>query len=48
MLGSDEDIEWEVTPDGLNVLFPTVEPCDYAYVLKIVPKGNLSFGAEPQ
>ena len=43
MLGSDEDIEWEQTDEGLNVLFPTVEPCEHAYVLKIVPKGDLLF-----
>jgi alpha-L-fucosidase len=46
MLGSDESIEWEETKDGLNVIFPTEEPCDYAYVLKIVPKGKLALGRE--
>lgn len=44
MLGSEEEIEWEQKEDGLEVIFPTEEPCDYAYVLKIVPKGKLVFG----
>ncbi|MHC4432165.1 MAG: alpha-L-fucosidase [Planctomycetota bacterium] len=46
MLGSDESIEWEETEDGLKVVFPTAAPCDYAYVLKIVPKGTLAIGRE--
>jgi len=48
MLGSDESIEWEEAEDGLKVVFPTAEPCDYAYVLKIVPKGKLALGRETQ
>jgi len=46
MLGSDEDIEWEQTDQGLNVLFPTMEPCEHAYVLKIIPKGELLFNQD--
>ncbi len=46
MLGSDEPIEWQETESGLEVIFPTEEPCDYAYVLKIVPKGKLALGRE--
>ena len=46
MLGSDEPIEWEQKEDGLEVIFPTEEPGDYAYVLKIVPKGKLAFGRQ--
>jgi len=46
MLGSEEEIEWEQKEDGLEVIFPTEEPCDYAYVLKIVPKGKLAFGRQ--
>jgi len=48
MLGSDETIEWEETEDGLKVVFPAAAPCDYAYVLKIVPKGELALGGETQ
>ena len=43
MLGSEEKIQWDQTDSGLEVIFPTEAPCDYAYVLKIVPKGKLSF-----
>jgi len=43
MLGSDEDIHWNQIENGLEVVFPTEAPCDYAYVLKIVPKGGLLF-----
>ena len=48
MLGSDQEIEWEETEDGLNVIFPTEAPCEHAYVLKIVPKGTLSFNSETE
>ncbi len=47
-LGSEEVIEWEHKEDGHEVIFPTEEPCDYAYVLKIVPKGKLAFGRQEQ
>ena len=43
MLGSGESIQWDETEDGLEVIFPTEAPCSYAYVLKIVPKGDLLF-----
>jgi len=43
MLGSDETLEWDQTEEGLHVVFPTQAPCEYAYVLKIVPKGKLLF-----
>ncbi|MHC4300194.1 MAG: alpha-L-fucosidase C-terminal domain-containing protein [Planctomycetota bacterium] len=46
MLGSDEPIEWEETESGLELIFPMEEPCDYAYVLKIIPKGKLALGRE--
>jgi len=48
MLGSDEDVEWEQADDGLNVIFPTEAPCEYAYVLKIVPKGELLLNTETE
>ncbi|HCO93025.1 MAG TPA: alpha-L-fucosidase, partial [Phycisphaerales bacterium] len=43
MLGSHENIQWDQTESGLKVIFPKQAPCDYAYVLKIVPKGELLF-----
>lgn len=43
MLGSQDSIEWTETAAGLAVVFPRERPCDYAYVLKIVPKGDLLF-----
>ena len=43
MLGSDEKIQCNQTESGLDIIFPTEAPCDYAYVLKIVPKGKLLF-----
>ena len=43
MLGSDENIQWDQTENGLEVIFPKQAPCDYAYVLKIIPKGELLF-----
>ncbi len=42
MLGSKDKIRWNETEDGLEVHFPKKKPCDYAYVLRIVPKGDLS------
>jgi hypothetical protein len=48
MLGSDEDTEWEQANQGLKVLFPTIEPCEHAYVLKIVPKGELLFNRDAE
>ncbi|MBI9018891.1 MAG: alpha-L-fucosidase [Phycisphaerae bacterium] len=35
MLGVDEELEYEITAEGLLVRFPEVRPCDYAYALKI-------------
>jgi len=43
MLGSDEGVKWNQTDSGLKVISPQKAPCDYAYVLKIVPKGKLLF-----
>ena len=43
MLGSDEDIHWNMTDTGLKVVFPSQAPCGYAYVLKIIPEGKLLF-----
>jgi len=43
MLGSNETIKWRETKNGLEVTFPKEKPCDYAYVLKIVPKGELLY-----
>ncbi len=35
MLGSDETIAWELTPEGLRLTFPKTRPCDFAYSFKI-------------
>lgn len=35
MLGSDESIEYQITPEGLHLSFPSNRPCDYAYSFKI-------------
>ncbi len=43
MLGSDEPVKWDQTSDGLHVVFPAQAPCNYAYTLKIVPRGELLF-----
>ncbi len=36
MLGSDEKVEYELTPAGLKLSLPSERPCDYAYVFKIL------------
>ena len=46
MLGSDEPVEWNETENDLELILPIEAPCDYAYVLKIVPKGKLLFEKE--
>ena len=38
LLGSDFALQWKRSPKGLVVQLPEKAPCDYAYVLKIVPK----------
>jgi alpha-L-fucosidase len=35
LLGSDEEISWEQTADGLKLSFPKRRPCEYAYSFKI-------------
>ena len=35
LLGCDDNLAWEVTPEALIVEFPEKMPCDYAYCLKI-------------
>lgn len=35
LLGCDENLEWEHSPEALIVKFPKDKPCDFAYVLKI-------------
>lgn len=37
LLGSDENLAWHVTGDGLEVKVPDRKPCKHAYVLKITP-----------
>ncbi len=36
LLGSDESLQWKQTADGLNVIYPTQKPSDYAHALKIM------------
>ena len=43
MLGSHETVEWKETEQGLELILPTEAPCDYAFVLKIAPRGKLLF-----
>jgi alpha-L-fucosidase len=38
LLGSNEPVQWSRDRDGLKVKFPTQQPCDYAYTLKIAAK----------
>ncbi len=38
MVGSNEQLSWEQTDDGLKVTFPAEKPSDYAHVLKITFK----------
>jgi alpha-L-fucosidase len=35
MVGSDEDIKWTRTAEGLEVSFPKEKPCEWAFALKI-------------
>lgn len=35
MLGSDEEIKWEQTSEGLKLSTPSAKPCDFAYTYKI-------------
>lgn len=41
LLGSDEEIKWERTAEGLNIVYPSTKPGDHAYTFKIVPNGKL-------
>lgn len=38
MLGTDEELTWNQTAEGLVVQFPKEEPCNFAYVLKVERK----------
>ncbi|MHC4132709.1 MAG: alpha-L-fucosidase [Planctomycetota bacterium] len=35
MLGSDEDLKWELSKDGLTIFPPKEKPCEYAFVFKV-------------
>ncbi len=41
MLGSDAEIEWEQSEEGLLIKFPEELPCEVAYGFKITPKGGM-------
>jgi alpha-L-fucosidase len=38
LLGSNAEIKWSRTADGLTITMPPAKPCDYAVVFKILPK----------
>ena len=38
LLGINENLEWSITPEGLEILLPNEQPCDYAFVFKIERK----------
>lgn len=44
MLGSDKELDFKWSPEGLTVSAPKEKPCDYAYVLKIERKNPYSIG----
>lgn len=50
MLGSAAKLRWNQTEGGLRVTFPKEKPCEYAYVLKIVPRTRFDdrFSFAPQ
>jgi alpha-L-fucosidase len=35
MLGSDEQIKWQQTNEGLILSFPKIRPCEFAFIFKI-------------
>jgi alpha-L-fucosidase len=37
LVGSEPNLVWSRTAEGLTVNLPEKPPCDYAYVLKINP-----------
>ena len=38
LLGIKKYLEWSITPEGLEILLPNEQPCDYAFVFKIERK----------
>jgi len=36
LLGSNENLQWKQTADGLNVVYPNKKPSEYAHALKIM------------
>jgi alpha-L-fucosidase len=38
MLGNEKSLPWEIDSTGLSIIIPSVKPCNYAYVLKIICK----------
>ena len=41
MLGTNGELEWNVTANGLSISTPSKEPCEHAYTYKIVYRGEL-------
>jgi alpha-L-fucosidase len=35
MLGSDQTLDWSLTPEGLTITTPSQKPCEHAYAFKI-------------
>ena len=46
LLGTEETIAWEQTPDALVVTIPDTPPCDYAYCLKIQRQGGKAWDSK--
>jgi len=42
MLGDNTNLKWTETDDALIVTLPTRKPCEFAWTLKIKPKGGLN------
>ncbi len=38
MIGSNETVKWQHTPEALIVKMPKEKPCDFAYIIKIERK----------
>ena len=38
MLGNEKSLPWEIDSTGLSIIIPSMKPCNYAYVLKIICK----------
>jgi alpha-L-fucosidase len=39
LLGSESNLVWSRSADGVTISLPEKPPCDYAYVFKVSPLG---------